>query len=493
MTTGDVELTIIDGGGAVQVPSQAVQVVMGCSSAGSAASAAAIRNPNTLITQFGYGPLVEAAAMVIRAGGTAICLKTAETTAGTAGAVDDHDAAGTSVITVTGTPYDTYFVKVVVTTGGTRGTTGIKYKISLDAGRTYGPILSLGTSTTYTIPNTGITLNFAAGTLIADEYYTFMTTEPLWGTAGVLACFNAMQASPYALTGWGSLHILGEMSGANATTIKGYLNTWKTGKIFSRSLMHVRDASPTADDWGGTGETESTWIGSVQTSFASTVSERICVSAGHYNMSSEIPTQVAGLPKYRRPLSYALAAKQVTIQPQKHAGRVKDGPIAHIVTDPINDPSDGFIYHDERLNPGFDESKFCAAWTRARKKGWWFKNPNLMSTAGSIFTILPLGQVMDIGCGIAVDKGADDINEDIRLNRDGTIYENDAVAIELSMGGALRDNMLAKNMISDYRVVVDRTNNVQSTSEVNVAITIWSRGYILQENITIGFGTAATV
>lgn len=489
-TTGDVELTILDGGGAVTVPGASVQVVIGTSSAGTAAQVVATRSIKTLIDTFGYGPLVEAASLVILAGGTVLAMKAATTTAGAATTVDDNDATGTSVVTVTGTPYDSYQVEVLITTGGTRGTAGIKFQISLDAGRTYGPILSLGTATTYTIPQTGITLNFAAGTLVAGEYYTFSTTEPLWATGGVQACLNALQASQYAVTGWGSMHVVGACSGANASTIQGYVNTLATGKIFTRAIVSARDAAiPTA--WGGAGETEAAWMTAVLADFAAVSAKRLCVTAGHYNMPSPIPNNGV-VYRLRRPLSWSLAARQVQIPPQRHAGRVKDGSLQEIVIDPTNDPSDGFVYHDERLNPGFDGARFAAARTRIKKKGFFLANPKLMSDTGSVFTLLPLGNVMDIACGIVNEIGTEDINEDIRLNKNGTIFENEALAIEQRMRQALNDNMVAKNMLSSVTVAVDRSNNVQSTSEVNVAVTIYARGYILQENISIGFGSAAS-
>lgn len=497
MTTGDVELTILDGGGAVVVPLASVQVVMGTCSSGSTAQVVATRNPNTLVNVFGYGPMVEAAAMTIAAGGTALCLKTASNTPGASSTVAPFNATGagaatgTSVVTVTGVPYDTYYAKLLIVAGGTRGTAGITFKISLDGGRSYGPTIALGTALTYNIPNTGATLNFGVGTLVAGEYYLFKTTEPLWNTAGVQACMNALQASAYAITGWGSMHIVGDMSGSNCTTLQGFLQTWQTGKIYSRAITSVRDASPAVATWTGSGETEAAWMSAVLTDYGSTAAKRVCVCAGHYNMSSKIPTSVCGLPKYRRPLSFALASRQVQIPAQRHAGRVKDGSLTEIVTDPAGDAVDGFVYHDERLNPGFDGAKFCSVTTRIKKKGWWIKNPNLMSDTGSVFTLLPLGQVMDIACDIVNATGTEDINEDIRLNRNGTIFENEAIAIEKRMGQALKDNMLSKNMISDFTVVVDRSVNVSTTSTVKVTVTIFARGYVLEEDIVIGFGQSA--
>lgn len=488
--SGDVELTILDGGGSVVVPSNTVQVVMGTCSGGVAPQILVTRNINTLVNVFGYGPLVEAAAMVIAKGGTVIAVKVASNAAGTATAVT-FTGTGTSVITVTGAPYDTYDVMFKCTTGGTIGTAGIRFQVSLDGGRTFGPVVSLGTANTFVIPQTNITLNFAAGTLVANDVAKFSTVEPTWNTAGVLAGLNTLQASAYAIVGWGSMHIVGAVSGSNATTINGYLNTYATAKIFTRAIMNARDAiKPVA--WGGAGETEATWSASLTTDFASCNCKRLSVGAGHYNMSSQIPNPVAGAPNYRRPLAFAYAARQVTIAPQRHAGRVKDGSLSDIVIDALNDPNDGFIYHDERLNPTFDAARLASATTRLKLPGYYLKNPNLLSETGSVFQLLPHGIVMDIACGIVTQVGQQDINDDIRLNKNGTIFENDALAIERKLSNALDENMVAKSMLSDEEVAVDRSNNVRTTKEVNIAVTIFSRGYILQENITIGYGNTST-
>jgi hypothetical protein len=152
VTTGDVELTILDGGaGVVVVPASSVQVVIGTCSGGTAAQIVPTRNPNTLSSNVGFGPAVDAGAMSIAAGGTVLFMKAATITAGVASAVTST-SWGSSVLTVTGAPYDAYLAKVVVTKAGTIGTTGIRIKISLDAGRHYGPEISLGTAVAAPVP-----------------------------------------------------------------------------------------------------------------------------------------------------------------------------------------------------------------------------------------------------------------------------------------------------------------------------------------------------
>ena len=504
MAGGNVNITITDGGSAsIIVPGSSVQLVVGCSSSGTAGQLVATRNPATLQSMFGYGPLVEAAALPCLAGGTVIAIKAATATPGGASSVTTT-GGGTSVITVTGTPYDTYYVTVKFTTStGAAGTIGqatpaIYLQVSLDAGRNYGPVISLGTANTYAIPNTGITLNFAAGTILNAQTSTFGTTEPAWSTAGIQSALNAFQASQYAIAGVGSTHLVGTMSGANATTIEGYLDTLATGYVYTRAFASARDASPTTA-WGGTGETESTWMNSIQTDFSAVSGRRLCVGAAYWNMPTAFPNPAStGAPVLRRPIAWAAAARQVVIPPQRHLGRVRDGSISQIVVDPLNNPLDGFVYHDERLNPGLDYviagtgGRFMSTMTRTGLPGVYITNPLSMAPLGSDFFLMPLGSVMDVFASIIHQVGQQIIDDDVRVNASGTIYENDARAIEAILANSVNSVMFAQKMISQpcaagAGIVVDRTNNVKTTNNVNVTGQIVSRGYVLSETVTLSY------
>jgi len=565
MTTGDVTITILDGGAAAVVPGASVQVVIATSDSGTAASPVATQSPNTLFSTFGAGDLAEAGALSALAGGTIIAIKAATVTAGkvlgsdaaalnvtgatnatpivittathglvsgavvTVASVGGNTAAngtfkitvlsgttfsldgsvgngaytsggtvqprgsnqvgtGTSEMYATGTAKSTHYGKLLIVSGGTIGTTGITFKVSLDAGRNYGPTFSLGTASTYVISETGITMNFTAGTLVAGDYVTWGTAGPLTDTAGVVACLTALKASSYGITGWGSFHIAQYFSQTDITTINTAINNLAgTDYIYTRVMVPSRDASPPAI-YGGTGESKATWIASIQGDFSAADCKRSCVNAGYYNMPSAFPNQTAGAPSYRRPLSWALAAREVVIPPQRHAGRVRDGALANVVLSPNTDSSDGFVYYDDRVDgSALNTARFCSARTRVGLPGLYIANPNLMSAIGSVFTMLPLGNVMDVACGIVHQVGQQDINSDIRLNANGTIYENEALAIESQLKGNLYALMVATNMISSATVVVNRTWNVAATSIVKVAVTIVARGYVLEEQIDIGY------
>lgn len=509
MGTGNVSITINDGGtGTVVLPGSNIQVVIGCSSAGTAAVPVATRSAMTLQSNFGYGPLVEAAGQVIAGGGTVIAIKATTNTAGSQKAVQ-FTGTGSSVITTTGNAYDDYFVVLSVISGGTIGTGPITFQVSLDAGRNFGPNLSLGTANTYVIPNTGVTLNFAAGTLVTGDKAQFATVAPSWVASGVQACLTALLASVYATTGWGSMHVVTGLAGAAAadvTNLNNYLDVvtapaFASNYVYTRAYTSARDVIiPT--EWGGsTSESESTWMTSIETAFSAVSAKRVSVGAGCYNMSSALGSglgqggSVVGTPAYRRQLSWAAASRQVLVPPQRLISRVRDGSLAQIIQNPLTDPTDGFVYHDERLNPGLDflfagtGGRFMAACTRVPSlPGFYITDPLLMSPLGSQFTLMPLGLVMDEACDIVHQIGQLEINEDVRLNSNGTIYVNDAVTIQNEIGSAIDSNLFATNQISQpASVVVDQTTDVETSGTVDISVTIAPRGYILSEVVQIQF------
>jgi len=502
---GNVNITIADGGSAsIIVPGSSVQLVIGCSSSGTVGQVVATRSPATLQSTFGQGPLPEAAALACLQGGTVLAIRATTQTAGTLSTVT-ATAAGTSVMTVTGTPVDTYYVKVLILVGGTQASTGMTFQVSLDAGRNYGPAIVLGTAVSYAIPNTGITMNFAAGTFLAGGTYTFASTEPKWNAAGLQAAFNAFQASQYGVIGVGSTHIVGVMNGSDATSVQGYLDTLANGYVYTRAIVNARDASPVAA-YGGTGESESTWMSSIQTDYSTVAARRICPAAAYWNIPTAFPNPAStGAPSLRRSIGWLAAARQVTVPPQRHLGRVKDGSLSGVVINATSDPQDGFIYHDERINPGLDYviagtgGRFMSTMTRTGLPGVYITNPLTAAPLGSDFFLMPLGSVMDVFASIMHTVGQQTIDDDVRLNANGTIYENDARAIEAILANSVNSIMFSQKMISQpvaagptqaatgSAIIVDRTNNVRSTNNVNVSGQIIARGYVLTLTVTLSY------
>lgn len=492
MSLPSVEITVADNGAnaAIVLPQQKVQVKIGCAIGGTVNVPFATSSPTSLAAQFVAGPLVESGGLVCQAGGTVIAVSCPVVTKGTATAVVPT-IPGTSSSAVTVTldstfgAYDDTNVRVRTITGGTRGTTGVQLQFSLDAGRTWGPLISIGTATTYVIPNTGITVNFGAGTLVAGDYWSFSTYAPAWDTAGVQAALAALAASPFGVAGWGSLHIVGVTSAAQAASFQTYLESLATNSfIFTRAITDARDAvTPVA--WGGSGETEAAWMSSVETAFASNATKRVVVGAGYYNTPSPYPNAIAGAPSYRRPLGWSAAVRRVLVPPQRQGGRVKDGSLSTITVNPASDPGDGFVYHDERAVQGFDAARFMSAITWAKNQGFFIAHENLMSGAGSQFTWLVLGNVIDVACDIGYATGVEEISDDLTLQDNGTLETTDALQLQSKIDGALKAGMTSVSMVSNAFSSVDQAANVRATSKIPIDISVNPRGYVNQITETI--------
>lgn len=505
----DVTITIEDNSSSasVAIDGAKVQVHIGALLTGIGETAAvnqivAASQPSTLRTAFVAGKLLESAGLVANAGGIVLAIGCPVTTTGTATSVVSTVPGGsTSVVTVTldGTngAFDDYNVEMVVTNGGTIGVTGIRFKLSLDAGRNYGAEISLGTATDYDIPSTGVTLNFAAGTLVADDYFRFSTTAPLTNSAGLQAAVDAFAASDYATAGVGVLKICQPVSGTLANTVQGWLGGSPDGAgglavdhAYTRVLVDSADATnPTA--WGGAGQTESSWMAAIAASYASTDAKRVLAGAGYYNTPSVYQTQACGLPSPRRCAAWSIAARQVAIPISRLASRVIDGALATASKDSVNDPLDGFVYHDEALTPGLAAARFATLRTWKGKRGWFVDQPYLMAQAGSDFSLLPFGLLVDEACRIVYAEGLNLVNDDLQANANGTLPDDVRVSLENSMAQVIKDQMVNPGLLSGVTVGIDPLHNVVNTGSVPFNVSLNKNAYVFDVTINIGFAPAS--
>jgi hypothetical protein len=130
----------------------------------------------TLKNTFGCGPGVKASAYVAtKTGADGIFIRLAKTIAAAFKSAITATGTGTSVATVAGTPLARFDVLLVFTVGGTVGTAGASWKISLDGGGTFTAPVALGTATTITPSGTGLTITLGTGTLVANDTRSFYT------------------------------------------------------------------------------------------------------------------------------------------------------------------------------------------------------------------------------------------------------------------------------------------------------------------------------
>ena len=268
-------------------------VVVGCSSAGVGLSPFYFSG-GAAVAGVGYGDAVDILTQIIeqrQASGNAgnklpaALYSTPITTTGAYGTIDTSGVAGTSVVTVDSSskPYGTYEARIRVYLGGTVGSAGVQLQWSLDAGRTWSNIIGLGTATSFTIPNSRVKLNFAAGTLTTGDLIAVRTLAPAPSSADVAAAFSALATSGLDF----SIVVLGfPVSASLVPTITTGLNA--LAAVGKRVLLLAPTRIPNAE----TPESETAWLSSIAADFAAYTDSRICMRAGYGLVTDAMTSRV---------------------------------------------------------------------------------------------------------------------------------------------------------------------------------------------------------
>lgn len=250
-TLPNASVTLDTSGGAVGVSGTNLLCIISTSEKGPINTPQIHASSAGLISAFGRGEGTELAAHHLEVNRQVVCfIRATSATAGTISHSDETGVTGTSNVTFSGTPFDDEEIKVLVVAGGTIGTAGITIKTSRDGGLTYSGAIRLGTSTSYAIPGTGVTVNFAAGTLVAGDYATAYCVSPKWDAAGLGLAFDALAASVYlprTIVVCGDVDTGGELQ-AVIDEINGYETT---ANRYARVVCSARDQYRPAVAQGG--------------------------------------------------------------------------------------------------------------------------------------------------------------------------------------------------------------------------------------------------
>jgi uncharacterized protein DUF2586 len=453
VTLPSVNQTIQSNGlGQSPAPSSDLCVVVGCTSSGTARSLRkfAARQVSKLVAEFGVGPASQAAALHLAAGQACLVYKTPSTNPGTQG-VDGtgndvtYTGTGSSVITLTGASLDSYSVQLEVITGGTIGSVSPKivFQISLDGGVSFGARVSLGAANSYLIPNTGITLHFAAGTLVAGDSAVFLGIAPKWASGDLTTALSDLLAT-FPNKAFGFIHIIGPMSASEAAVVKSSLASLESGTVYVHAECEARGQDP--------GEDEDDWSDALEADYASFTSERMAIGAGAGRLVSPIDAS-----SYLRPMTWDLAVRVAAIPVEQEPGRVRTGPMNITITDSNND----LIGHDERVSPGLDDNRFATLFTIPGLSGCYVANGNLMSPAGSDFTLIPFRRVMDLVSTYTYQQLVLELSDDVFINREtGFILEEEAKRIENAVNQVLYERVVKPGHAVSAQLIVSRDDDL---------------------------------
>ncbi len=478
-----VNFTVLSNGLGNVPPSVAGTVgLFGVSSGGTAnVVSGPYRRVDNLVTDYGYGPGIELAANCIESAIPVIWVKVATNAAGASSAVT-FEGSGTSVMTVSGAPFD-YYDEIIVTVvrSGTAGTDPEPgFTISLDGGETESREIRMPANRIYSglAATTGLTLTFTAATLVVGDTYTFSTTAPTWAAADVATAIQALKADARNAA---ILQVEGACTKAQSDTIMSAVNDYLGRKKFIRTLLSTRDIDTVND------ETEAEWMTSVSNDFAAFSNDRGIVMADPARVQSTISgtkfRRVGHLmlPRAgRRSVSRDIGAGEDGALCPKYAGTNTTGPLGGVPIDTV--------YHDETLNPGLNENRFATIGTIEGLTGYYVVNPMIMTSPTSDFDLLQLGRVMDEACRVANTFFAPKLSTDVRLNRTtGFILEKDARALESGCDSALNRAVVDRGDASFVQTIVSRTDDITTTKPLTVTIKTLRLGYLKTIDLTITF------
>jgi hypothetical protein len=459
--------------GVLPPDSSASVFVIGVSSSGTANAITSYTGAETqsLKDTYGTGPLVDAAAHILlhsKGRATVHVVRGSASTAGSDSAVTA--SGGGPTVSLTGTPYDDYSVVVTIVQGGAVGTSTFKY--SLDGGTTQSG--EIATAATYALPS-GTTLNFASGTYVAAETYSFTSTGPKNTNTDLGTALDAVIASSKV----GSLvYIVGFAANAAdtetiATTLGSKLATAMASHRYMRGIVEC----PPIDKSG------------LITGFADFESARVSVCLGFGNLVNVNTTRTD-----KRGIARAVVARLVrnglSIDPSRND------------TDSDLEPLDGLsvpdnqaastAYHLENQSSGGDAARFTTVMKHNGRGGVYTTNCRLMAGPTSDFQLIQYGRIIDKACDIAYAAMLRYLSARLRIDGEtGYIQETQARAIEADVRAKLVAGLVADGHASDADVAVNRGDNLLSDATLRVKVRVVPPGYAKAITVEVGFRNPA--
>ena len=478
---GIASTTLAIGDGALGTSRQLARppAIVGCSSSGTAATAGLYASIEDAIAAFGYGKLVTLAAEYFaNAGGPLVLVKATTATPGSCSAVTAGGSnTSTAVLTVTtATSRDDFRVKYLVTRAGADlAASTAAVKISLDGGGTYSEEFAVPTNGELTIPNTGIVTDFADGTFVVGDTFTFTGTAPIWDTSSLGLALDALETTTFDHE---FVQVAEQVTGATVGTLDTSVSTLESSNTFRWWLAGTRDQS--------SAESVSTWQGilvGTSPGFSAFSSRHGAVCAAF----AERQDTIWGC-SMRRNVAWAIGPRLALLREvsggaglAEHPGRVRSGALSGI--------AEGELVHDFRTLTALDTARFMGAQSLPGRGGY-YATAMTRATAGSDFTSIMHVRLVKEAARLAVSVTQEYINDNVRTITGGKLDTRDAAAIDAYVTAALVRDLVTNGLASAASSAVDRTNNVVSTSQLNFKVRVRPLGYATTLDIDLSLSTA---
>lgn len=427
-------------------------------------------SPGQVITDLGYSPTAQLAASILATPNhVPIYVVAAASTAGTQSAVT---AAGTTppTVTLTGNSLDDGQLRVEIRSAGARGTATFRYCTdyngSTASGSWSGDIL---TAATYAMPNTGVTLNFAAGTYATDNVYSATLNAPTMSDGQVTAAIDAVVAAGVAFSAGVVVSTPADTTAMASlfSAVSTKADSMETAKKYARWMIAA--PSPTAGDSASL----STWRTALTTAAPALSHKRMAIAAGRCRQTSDVDARSMG-----RSALFPLAGRLASTGPSEHLGRVRSGALRAVT----------WIEHDEGSTGGLESSRYSTLRTISGKPGGYFAGSALtFAAAGSDYSALTNARVADLAGAALYAALTDYLNDEIATALGtGRILESVAKAIDIDLTTQVA--AAVGTHATSVTVRVSRTDDILSTGQFKGECRITPKGYASAISFSVAFG-----
>jgi hypothetical protein len=391
-------------------------------------------------------------------------------------------------ITLTGTPHDDFYGRVEILTGGSLGTATFRYSLDYNAAKPSQATWSqeITTAATYLMPDTGVTLNFAAGTYNIDNRYTWTSTAPTHSNTNVTDGIDAVIANGVDF-GWG--YVSAAMAGAtDADRVTALASLFSAVGVRVDSLEaaykfvgFTLEAPSPVDPTTAGGLT--TWRGALVSGMAASSHKRLMVAAGYSRKAADMT--IAGYSLPRRPAGWSVLERISRSTISEHLGDVSStaGILRGIVS----------IEHDEETTGGLDGSRFTTLRTLAGRQGFYVTRGHQFATTGSDYSATPRLRVINTASKVLRNAALSYLNSKVVVDTaTGRIREDEALAIDADLTFSLNAALVQPTHASSAAAKVSRTNDILATGTLSVEGAVQPVGYAETIPISLGFTRSTT-
>lgn len=443
--------------------------------------------PADVVSTLGYGKLAQLVAhlMATPNHGPVLAVPIDKT----AGVLTAVTAAGTSppTVTLSGNSVDDIVGRVEILTAGTRGTATFRYCLDYDTttglGNWSNPIV---TAATYGMDNSGVTLNFATGSYVADNVYSFSGVAPTHSDAQITAGMDALIAAGSDI---GGIYVVSAPAGsldsdrvtALATTfaaVNGKIDSIETAFRYVWCLIEA--GSPVGTSAGGLTTWRTALAGATMQALTH---KRMSIAAGYGRQVSVIDARA-----YRRSVGWRILERLSTSEISEHLGRVRSGPLATLLSIEHNEETTGGLAN------GTAGQRYLTLRTVAGENGFFVADTHTFASVGSDYAKLERLRVINRASKVGRNALLKYLNDTVILDAStGKILESEATHIDSDLNSQMVSSLIntasktGKGHASSVAARVSRNDDLASSAPMTGEFSVQPLGYFRTIAWNIGF------